>query len=286
MTEILENFKSIVFSSYPRKIRSLPLKLYYNIYNLIQNGSQDLFNGVEIETITTCNRKCPHCPNAYIQREDAIMKEFLFMKIIDELAEIKFCGRISPHFYGEPLLDSRLPELMSYTRRKLPFAHIQIFTNGDFLSKELFDELVNRGVDDFCITQHSKLMPKKIKHFFNQLTINDWKKIQYRSIEEIQLSSREGLIPLKNLKKLEKCDFPSKTLIIDYKGRVILCCDDYLSNYSFGNINNEKLIDIWKKKEYTKVRRDLVNGIFRLNICTECGLGSLDINNTKIITAH
>ena len=175
---------------------------------------------------------------------------------------------------------------MSYTRRKLPFAHIQIFTNGDFLSKELFDELVNRGVDDFCITQHSKLMPKKIKHFFNQLTINDWKKIQYRSIEEIQLSSREGLIPLKNLKKLEKCDFPSKTLIIDYKGRVILCCDDYLSNYSFGNINNEKLIDIWKKKEYTKVRRDLVNGIFRLNICTECGLGSLDINNTKIITAH
>jgi len=286
LSEILETFRSITSTPHPRKIRSLPLRFYYKFYNLIRNGSKDLFYGVEIETITNCNRKCPHCPNAYIQREDAMMKEFLFMKIIDELAEIKFCGRISPHFYGEPLLDSRLPDLMSYTRRKLPFAQIKIFTNGDFLSKEIFDELIKKGVDDFHITQHSKSMPKNLKRFFNQLNLKDWEKIQYQNIDEIQLSSREGLIPLKNIKKLEKCDFPSNTLIIDYKGRVLLCCDDYLSKYSFGDVNNEKLIDIWKKEEYTKVRRNLINGIFNLDICKNCGLGSLDNSDTKNIAAH
>lgn len=276
MSDLLEEFRSIIFTPHSRKIRSLPLKFYCNVYNIIRNRSPDLFKGVEIETITTCNRKCPNCPNAYSKREDALMDNDLYKKIIDELVEIKFCGRISPHFYGEPLLDKRLPSLISYARRKLPFAHIRIFTNGDFLTKEMFDRLIENGVDDFCVTQYSKSMPKTMKQLFSQLDTKDKKKVLYRVIGEIKLSSRGGLVPLKNFEKLESCDFPSSTVIIDYKGRVIFCCDDYLSKYAFGNVSSEKLIDIWNKEEYRKIRRNLLKGIFDLDICKNCGLGFLD----------
>jgi 2-deoxy-scyllo-inosamine dehydrogenase (SAM-dependent)/8-amino-3,8-dideoxy-alpha-D-manno-octulosonate transaminase len=66
------------------------------------------------------------------------MQETLFEKIINELAIIDFDGRISYHFYGEPLLDKRLPRFVSETRRRVPKSTTEIYSNGDFLTLELF----------------------------------------------------------------------------------------------------------------------------------------------------
>ncbi len=102
----------------------------------IRFGTTDFFNDINIETATECNRQCEYCPNSLSDRsrpEGAFkMPISLYQSIIKQLAEIGFRGRISPHGYGEPLLDERLPDLVAYTHRLLPRGKIWIYSNGDF----------------------------------------------------------------------------------------------------------------------------------------------------------
>lgn len=243
--------------------------IYHKLNNLIKYKRIDMFNGLEIETISICNRKCVFCPNYYYKRKKGNMDEKLFKKIILELAEIKFNGKISPHFYGEPLLDKRLPRLIRFAKEKLPRCRIQINTNGDFLTKEKFDLLVNSGVDKFLITQYDKEMPNNIKRLFTEINKKDKKRIVYRKYEDIGLMNRGGLLNIKTKIK-KKCTFPSDGIVIDYNGKVILCCNDYFSKYVFGDLNKEKLMDIWNKDNFKKIRKDLHKGIFKLDICKKC----------------
>src|SRR5262245_22586687 len=97
-----------------------------------------MFKAVELELNSMCNRKCTYCPNVSSKRPVGFMSEELFKKIIHELEEIEFDGRISYHFYGEPLLDKRLPEFVQYTKDKVPNSYAEIYSNGDFLDLEVF----------------------------------------------------------------------------------------------------------------------------------------------------
>ncbi len=111
---------------------------------------------VNIETTAYCNRKCSFCfyADRFPKREQGIMKEEVYKKVIDDLAAYGFRGRLSPHSYGEPLLDKRLPSLMEYTRKKLPWCTLDVRTNGDYLTEDLLLTLLNKGVDSFLITNY------------------------------------------------------------------------------------------------------------------------------------
>ena len=110
-----------------------------------QKRKNPLFEAVEIETTTVCNRTCSYCPNSAIKRPAGNMDEALFRSIIDSLKEMDFSGRVSPHFYGEPLVDRRILKFIAYTREKLPKAFIKLFTNGDLLTYDLFLKLLESG---------------------------------------------------------------------------------------------------------------------------------------------
>ena len=102
-------------------------KAYQRSFFVVKYGNPDMFNDIIIETTTQCNRRCGYCPNSVYDRSlkhnSHLMSEHLFMKIINDLKEMRFAGRISPHFYGEPLLDKRLYRLMKYAHDTLPKAH-------------------------------------------------------------------------------------------------------------------------------------------------------------------
>lgn len=255
------------------------LYIYYNkILNYKNCKISNFFNIVEIETITKCNRKCTYCPNYNYDRGNHLMDEKLFKKIIDDLSEIKYKGRIRPHFYGESLLDKRLPYLMEYTRKKLPHSRIEIFTNGDLLTTDLFNKLINAGVNYFKITQHGELMSKKISELFGYIKKNPnfKKKIGYENFNSgTILVNRGGLISYKNTKKFKRCKRQLFSVVIDYRGNLILCCNDYLSSVIFGNLKKENLIYIWNKPSYKKIRENIKKGKLELDICKKCGQFSL-----------
>ena len=56
----------------------------------------------------------------------------------------------------------------------------------------------------------------------------------------------------------------------DFNGNVLLCCNDYHSSIKFGNLEKEKIIDIWEKPIYKNFRRQLKKKQFVLPICKKC----------------
>jgi len=233
---------------------------------------------IQIETLTACNRRCHYCPNSKFDRgllkNSKRLKTELFKKIINELAIPRsWGGDIQPHFYGEPLMDDRMTGLVNYTKKKLPTCSISIFTNGDFLTLNLYKELVNVGVSRFVITKHSAQEASNIKKIlrFRRLHGNDNIVMQYRKLDVI--SNRGGLVKVKNPVKLNRCTWVPSTVIIDYDGNVLPCCDDYLGTVKLGNIKNEQLMDIWRKPYYKKLRKDLRRGNFTLDLCKKCSNG-------------
>jgi len=240
--------------------------IFTSNYSEIYKDSS-IFNHVEIEINSKCNRKCVYCPNSKYNRGNNYMKEALYEKIINDLQVIKFKGLLSTHFYGEPLLHPKLTSLIEYTKKKLPDCKLKIFTNGDFLTKKIYMSLVKAGVDEFLITAHDSNALSKSKKL--KMLLKDKSRIIIQTIDGVYKMNRGGLLDIKP-GKIECCNYPSKYLVINYKGEVVLCCNDYFCKYVFGDLKKEDIINIWNKKEFQKVRTELKSGIFKFEICKKC----------------
>ncbi len=233
---------------------------------------------VEIDINTSCNRRCSYCPNSIYDRglieNEKLMSTELFYKIIDELSEIEYNGRISPVFYGEPLLDKRIVELMRYVRNRLPKSRIVMFTNGDYLTPAKYFELQKVGVDEFIITQHGQDIPEGIKSLYKLCESNDCdlNPITYQVYSPaIELYNRGGLLGLPVVSPVPTCAYDwVPRIVINHEGDVILCSNDYFSEVKFGNVQEKKLIEIWMDKTYRNLREDLRNQHYTLPICIKC----------------
>jgi radical SAM protein with 4Fe4S-binding SPASM domain len=268
--------------------RLLPTKLWnervtevvLDAINLAKYRTRDFFKVVEIETTTACNRACSYCPNSKFDRgqlrNEKLMEVSTYRKIVDQLADLRFWGRLSPHFYGEPLLDKRLVELMAYTRRRLPLTKLVIFTNGDLLSPELYQRFAEAGIDGFLVTQHGPKEPSNLVRLRRHRSEPGAARLRfdYRSFtSETELSNRAGLVDHDVLETKQDCLLPSENVTIDYEGNVILCCNDYHSSIKFGNVNQSHLGDIWSDERFRRIRHNLAQGVFDLEICKKCASG-------------
>ncbi|MDP1729379.1 MAG: SPASM domain-containing protein [archaeon] len=256
-----------------RKLRWFYMKLKY----LIFYQRLDFFNNINIEINTDCARRCSYCPNSIYERglikNRKRMKEEIYKKIIDELAELNFRGVISPTHYGEPLLDNRIFKFMKYAKKKLPNATFLIFSNGDCLTIENYNRLIESGVTHLVLTQHEGVKSNNISKLFEYLDKNSSKKIDisFNTFDKnTPLFNRGGLVHPKQILYNPVCLYANNSVVIDVDGNVILCCNDYLSTIKFGNVKKEKLIDIWKSKRYTDIRKDLLKKIFSYPICKKC----------------
>lgn len=254
----------------PYYFRVIRTKLFRKILIKRQFLSHSIAS-VNIETFCFCNRKCYFCffHERFPKREQGIMAETTYRKIIDDLAKIKYCGRVSPHNFGEPLLDNRLPTLMEYTKQKLPNCFIYIATNGDFLTDDLFRELIDKGVDHFYITNYDD----EEKDFLKVLSEECHVHVTLRDYKFIKKYDRAGKIYNLNLPFHGPCLRPSSQLVINWKGDVTLCCNDFYGNFVMGNVNDNNLYDIWTNSNFTYYRNKLNKGQRSdISICRHCDM--------------
>jgi len=282
---MINKIKQKVINILPKEVKGIIKDIYYNklLYNLhklnnkIYYGTGDFFYSVGIETTTHCNLRCKFCPNSKYERglfkNKKLMKESLFKKIIDELAKINYRGNILPYSFGEPITDNRMSNFVEYIKKKLPKARVVLNSNGILLNPKIYKKLIDSGVDSFLVSQYTSEMPENMKKVFAYLKTRPKKenKINYRIFgEELAISNRGGEVEVNRVWDKPICSYPHKTINIDYAGNVILCCNDYHSSIKFGNISNEKLIDIWNKADFKKIRKETMNKIYRLPICQKC----------------
>ena len=248
-------------------------------------NSPVLFRHIEIETYNRCNGVCEFCPvNIHSDtRQETYMNEEVFHKIIDELSEYHYSGRISLFSNNEPFLDDRILSFHKYARNMLPFARMHLYTNGTRLTLEIFREVIsyldeiiidnyttngelistNKAIKDYC--QENPELIKKVT-------------ILMRNPKEI-LTSRGGDAPNRKEKQVyewAQCILPFRQMIIRPDGKVSLCCNDPLGKNTLGDVSQESLQDIWYSNRFEAVRTSLEVGRGCWDHCNYCDTFILD----------
>jgi 8-amino-3,8-dideoxy-alpha-D-manno-octulosonate transaminase len=266
---IMNRFYRFMRIATPEVVKPTTRGVYNMLNKFATYGRTDIFTALDIETNSRCNLRCSYCPVSVVDRGDHFMPESLFQKIIDDLSIFPYRGRLSPHFYGDPLIDERLPRLMAYARKKLPLARLIIHTNGIKLTREAYRELIDVGVDGFLITRHMRHWPRTVRDIVEQEP--DAKKyVRLQDLQSVGLFNRGGTVKLKKERVLKRCFYLSDEIAIDYRGEVA-CTNDFFVRESFGNVGDQHLLkDLWWGPRFSMIRKRLRDGHFDLQVCREC----------------
>ena len=238
------------------------------------------FDEIEVETISFCNRKCTYCPNISFDRFDSsgavLMKDEILAEIFRQLQSINFKGVFSPHMYGEPLLDPRIVEIVSNI--SLIGSKPKIVTNGDYLTLKVLKKLIDAGLKILYISKHSRILGsnarKSLSFLENEVGLDlEFKVLDFYSDfknEGEMLGNRGGNLDIKIDKKPPiMCGYVLYP-VIDVNGTMVLCCQDFNSDYQLGNISDRHIKDIWNDPMNISIRRNIFLGKFDLSICKQC----------------
>lgn len=191
------------------------------------------------------------------------MSDKLFTTLVNQLASIPFAGRLSYHFYNEPLLRRDLERLVSTVDRRLPEALQVLYTNGDRLDERRYASLRTAGVDFFIVTLHDgRAFPKR-----------DFQYVQRG--DDLILTNRGGTLthlPAVTADILRTpCYAPSDMAIVTVSGDVLLCYEDATRGNVMGNILDTHLIEIWWSPRFVTLREQLARGDrSATSICRTC----------------
>jgi len=106
----------------------------------------------EIETVNTCNARCPMCTIESWTRHSPVMSMDLFTKIADEIGE--YAGqvrRVSLFKDGEPLLDKKLPLRIALLKER-GVENVAIHTNVSLLDEKRAPALLEAGLDEITLS--------------------------------------------------------------------------------------------------------------------------------------
>ncbi len=228
-------------------------------------GIGDLFDVVEIEVGSRCNRRCSYCPVATDPHPPVPvrMSDEIYDTLLDQLEAIQFSGRLSYHFYNEPLLRLDLELLAARAAESVPGALQILYTNGDRLTDERYQALRRAGIDYFVVTQHDN----------DSYVDRPFQTVQ--TGEALVLTNRGGVVdglpePATHVGTLP-CYAPSEMLIVTVTGDVVLCYEDARRETVMGNILLETIDVIWRSERFSALRRALALGRRQvLPMCQSC----------------
>lgn len=105
---------------------------------------------LSIETTNLCNARCTICAHPQMKRSKGKMESSLVMSLIEQGAE-GGARKLYLSGFGEPLLDSRLPEFVAHARaRSIPI--ISVMTNGSLLNRQQSTDLLDAGLNEIYIS--------------------------------------------------------------------------------------------------------------------------------------
>ena len=266
-----------------------------------------LFTQIQIQTIEFCNLKCDFCPNHYLiwdrldDKKKGIPYNLMsienYTKLMKNLSDLNFTGRVSPYLMNEPLMDKdRMVELISITRKYLPNSPIKLNSNGTGVTTELIGDMIDAGLtsmlfDDYFNDEYTYKLMDKLKPFSGEngkchITISSNYNVRQvkKKGEDVghhfgphAFWNRAGLtnvnpdmpVPQKD------CGYPSSQMYIKWNGDALLCCCDWEYEVIHGNVFDERIEDVWINGSYFHYRDTLKEGRRdKLEMCRRCNKGA------------
>lgn len=242
-----------------------------------------LFRSVLLETTTICNNDCPFCPinTKAGNREYHLMPWEIINKVLSELGKIRYQGKLQLFCNNEPLLDKRLPRIISLANQLVPESEKCIYTNGILLDIKTFKKLAEAGLDRLLINNYNDNLDfnpsvKKFLQEYRKLRGLENCKVEIRvRPKHVIRGNRGGTAPntLRSPSPLigYPCMRPFTQFVVNYKGEALICCIDPLWKHPVGNVLKKSILDIWQGKEFKEIRSHLINiGRHNLIPCKDC----------------
>ena len=268
---------------------------------------QPRFSRIQIQTVSWCNRSCNFCPSGKFPVPKTYMPLEVYHRVIDQLHDLDFSGRISPYLMNESLLDKRLPDLIAYARQRCPQSWLAINTNGDALSETLVIRLFEAGLNCMDINaydnpsqyagyvalaervaaQHSGItlttgyldptfdsghLPRESK-ILHCRDMSDWETRFEAKIDVADLINRAGNVPGASRPSEPLplgCERPFQQMYINYRGEAVLCCNDWRFEVVLGDTAESTLLDIWTNDTYRAYREHLWRQNRHMPLCASC----------------
>jgi radical SAM protein with 4Fe4S-binding SPASM domain len=253
-----------------------------------------IFERLQIESRSNCNRACWFCPRTYDRSGkylDAaghpVFHEMPTEKIIDLLDQAQAMGfreRVAFYHYSEPLLDKRNIMLAREARRRgmKPYLH----TNGDVLKHDdsLCDAvksvygLIVVGLYDY---ETNEELETAKQYWLNKLAGST---IEFSPIGPMGVGSAHSigvpraLVPTDRRMSVPDlrydnapCHRPLIRMLIQYDGGMCHCCEDTSGAFKLGNVYEHSLEELWFSERHAEIIESLVAGRReKYNLCRNC----------------
>ena len=267
---------------------------------------------VDLELSSACDMRCPMCYTTTAEFkakvEHTIMKDDLFKRLVDECSR-RGAYSIRLSLRGEPFVHPRFVELARYAKeRGIP--EVSSLTNGLKLNPELFEQLVDIGMDWLTIsfdgwgeTYNRIRKPAIFEEAYEKIrAYHEIKQRKGATKPAIKIQSVWPAIS-ENPKKFYDlfngiADLVATNPLIDYlhkdgrieyienftcpvlwqrlavgaDGQVMFCSNDEYNECIVGNANTESLYDIWHGEKLEAAREIHLRhqGVDKLIPCKKC----------------
>lgn len=117
---------------------------------------------IYVEPTNVCNFRCLMCPESLPDYQERAgyyqaLDYRLYQKIIADIRELGGINSLKLYFEGEPLLNNRLDEMVTWAKMWGVAERIEITTNASLLTNYRAGSLVNAGLDYLQISIYSVL---------------------------------------------------------------------------------------------------------------------------------
>jgi radical SAM protein with 4Fe4S-binding SPASM domain len=233
-------------------------------FNKIKQNIFYYTHRVSIELSNICNYSVQHsnCPTHFYE-EKIVLPRRIILDIFKLLNQYNFNGQISFHLYNEPLIDPRLFLLIIEAKRYCPNALTSILSNGFYLNQTIAEELVEAGLDLLSVTAYSDREFERLKAISVNVPYNVF---MWPLDQRLSLYDYNG-----DVLKEVPCYAPLNEIIIRSTGDVGLCCLDWKSKYTFGNLYDHNIEEIISDGKMIEKFMELKNSDRQFEICKGCG---------------
>lgn len=209
---------------------------------------------VEIETHARCNRTCSFCPNVIVGRShnQTLTDAEMLNRVFKELGSINYAGQIKVARYSEPLANPILCERIASARTLVPHAQLAIVTNTDYLTPAELVRLREAGLNVVYMSiylksnerwtlelaqAYSERLAKRLSTWIvskQETSVSLHCVYYYKGLSLFSAcmnfnkygTDRGGSIErYTKQQRLGPCREPFETLVIDYTGSIMPCCN-------------------------------------------------------------
>lgn len=253
-----------------------------------------LFERMQIESQSNCNRSCWFCPRTYDRsgryldaRGEPVLRQMptgTILDLLDQARAMGFRGRVGFHHYSEPLLDKRNVSLARAARERgmEPYLH----TNGDALKKsdrlcaevgEVY-RIIVVGLYDYETDEELE----EAKVFWRQRLARqdlDFSPIGPRGVRSgHSIGVPRAMVPTDPRMAVPDltfanapCHRPLIRLIVQHDGEMCNCCEDLHGDFRLGNVHQGSIEALWYSERHVGIVEDLVQGRReRYSLCRNC----------------